>query len=102
MLLCKQEAIIQRTFDIAESIIGAIVLNARKSLKMRGKKGTKLYRLLTFLGGKNDNDLAIAQIVATHQGAKGSTKGATGNYEVPSSYSALQASNDTKKHFVQS
>lgn len=70
----KQEQIIAKVFDIAEGLILALVLKSRGVFKkLSGLKGTKLFRKLSFLQGKNQDDLMTAQIVGTYMGLKGNT-----------------------------
>lgn len=102
----KQEELIAKIFNLAEGLIIALALKAKNIFsKIKGLKGTKLFRKLSFLQGRNQDDLAIAQIVATHQGFKANVKSSeivgqntSTQRTVGSSY---QMYNDTKQTLYQ-
>ncbi len=97
-----QEKAIEKIFDIAESLIYALILKAKGSFnRFRGSKGSKLFRKLSFLQGRTSEDIAIAQIVATNQGFKSNAKTSDHRNQNSSTTGTLQAVNDTKQTLYQ-
>lgn len=72
----KQEALIAVIFDKAELLFGILLLGpAQKAYnKLKGMKGTSLFRKMGFFQNSNQENLMTAQMIATHQGFKGISK----------------------------
>ena len=91
----KQEALVGKIFDAAELLMYALVGKVNKyANKLKGKKGTKLHRLISFFQGTNQENLMTAQVIATHVGAKNMSHATNGN--VSNGLGAYQMQLDTK------
>ena len=98
----KQEQVIEYIYNTAEGIVVALVLKAKNGLlKLKRFKGTKLFRYLSFLQGKNQDDLNIAQIVATHQGLKGVGSATSQNNQSSITLSKMGLINSSKQTLQQ-
>lgn len=92
-----QEALIAKIFEYAESILIILIAKSRNVLsKLKGLRGTKLFRKMKFLQGSNQDDLMTAQIIATHQGFKGNAQSLGQRNHNASSYDTFQMSNTAK------
>lgn len=96
----KQEALIAKIFDAAEVLLFALVGKVNKyANKLKGKKGTKLHRFISFLQGSNQENLMTAQVIATHVGNKNLAHATNGN--ASNAVSAYQMQLDTKNSLYQ-
>ncbi|WNY98742.1 hypothetical protein SUSP_001160 [Sulfurospirillum sp. 'SP'] len=96
----KQEALISKLFDAAEVLLLALVGKVNKyANKLKGKKGTKLHRFISFLQGSNQENLMTAQVIATHVGSKNMAHSTNGN--VSGAVGAYQMQLDTKNSLYQ-
>jgi len=96
----KQEQIISKIFDLAEALI-LILYNQGRSLagKLKGKKGTKLYRFMSWVQGNKSDNIAQSQMIATLIGHKAQSHAVNGN--ASNAVGAYQMQTDTKKNVYQ-
>ena len=96
----KQEQIIAWLFDKAEIIL-LLLLNKGRSLvgKLKGKKGTKLFRLMSWIQGNKSDNIAESQMIATLVGHKTGAHATNGN--ASNAVGAYQMQTDTKKNVYQ-
>lgn len=94
----KQEAIIAKIFDLAEAIFTILLIAPAKKAynKLKGMKGTSLFRKMGFFQNSNQENLMTAQIVATHQGLKGVSQTSVQSTQTSSRLDTFSAVNDTK------
>jgi len=102
----KQEQIIAKVFDIAENLILLLVAKSRVAFgKIKGLKGTKLFRKLNFLQSKSSDDLRTAHVVASYMPVKANTHAISKTGQNQSvgatSGSSYQMYNDTKQSVYQ-
>lgn len=96
----KQEQMVAWIFDKAEVVCLFLLGKSKKMLdKIKRFRGSKLSRLLGFVGGTNQENIMTAQFVATHQGFKS-------NARIQSKYAtnpigAYQMQVDTKNSLYQ-
>lgn len=96
----KQEALIAKIFDAAEVLLYALLGKVNKyANKLKGKKGTKLHRFISFLQGSNQENLMTAQVIATHVGNKNLAHATNGN--ASNAVSAYNMQLDTKNSLYQ-
>lgn len=96
----KQEALIAKIFDAAELLLFALVGRVNKyANKLKGRKGTKLHRLISFFQGSNQENLMTAQVIATHVGSKNMAHSTNGN--VSGALGAYNMQLDTKNSLYQ-
>jgi hypothetical protein len=76
----KQEQIIAKLFDLAEALFLILIVKGRSLAgKLKGKKGTKLFRLMSWIEGNRRDNIAEAQMIATHVGLKNVSHSTNGN-----------------------
>lgn len=92
----KQEQFIAKAFDLAEILFGILLIAPAKKAynKLKGMKGTKLFRKMGFFQGSNQENLMTAQIVATHVGFKNNSQALTS--PISTNFSTYQMQLDTK------
>lgn len=74
MVIQKQEQIIAFLFDKVELLLIFFITKGRSLAgKLKGKKGTKLYRLMSWIEGNKRDNLMEAQIITMHVGNKNMT-----------------------------
>ena len=96
----KQEQIIARLFNLAEALFLILVVKGRSLAgKLKGKKGTKLYRLMSWIEGNRRDNILEAQMIATHVGFKNVSHSTNGNSS--KGISAYQMQTDTKNSLYQ-
>jgi len=96
----KQEQVIQWLFDKAEMIVLLLVTKGRSLAgKLKGKKGTKLFRLMSWIEGNRRDNLSEAHMIATHVGFKNNSHAINGN--ASNAIGAYQMQTDTKKNVYQ-
>ena len=95
-----QEELISKIFAYAEALMLILVTNARSLAgRMKGKKGTKLYRLMSWIEGSRRDNLLQAQLVSTHVGFKNVSHSTNGN--ASKGVGAYQMQMDTKNSLYQ-
>ncbi|MBN1839489.1 MAG: hypothetical protein JW802_05535 [Campylobacterales bacterium] len=96
----KQEQIISKIFDVAEALI-LILYNKGRSLagKLKGKKGTKLFRFMSWVQGNKSDNIAESHMIATLIGHKSQAHATNGN--ASNAVGAYQMQTDTKKNIYQ-
>lgn len=96
----KQEQIIAKLFDLAEALFLILIVKGRSLAgKLKGKKGTKLYRLMSWIEGNRRDNILEAQMIATHVGFKNVSHSTNGNSSKGTS--AYQMQTDTKNSLYQ-
>ncbi|AFL69758.1 hypothetical protein [Sulfurospirillum barnesii] len=67
-----QEKIIERIFNVAEALFGYLIIDpAKRGLnKLRKYKGIKLLKRIPYFNSSRQENIALANVVATHQGFK--------------------------------
>jgi len=96
----KQEQIIAKLFNLAEALFLVLIVKGRGLAgKLKGKKGTKLFRLMSWIEGNRRDNILEAQMIATHVGFKNVSHATNGNASRGSS--AYQIQTDTKNSLYQ-
>lgn len=96
----KQEQIIAYLFDKVELIVAILITKGRSFAgKLKGKKGTKLYRLMSWVEGNRRDNIAEAQMFINHCGFKNMSHATNGN--ASNAVGAYQMQTDTKKNVYQ-
>lgn len=98
----KQEQVLERIMSVTAAAILALLSPLKKGIKnlLRGKRGRKLARFIPFLNGSTQDNIAMANVVATASGSVFNSRSAANSTHSRISSSLAQVSHirDNKNH----